>query len=112
MIWYVLIIIIVLGIPTIKKVKRDNAYIKESERLHIQHLKELEREERKKQQSIIDYLTAKIDNLIYISELTEKELQAETNNKKILILTKQLQTIDDNIFKTQLKLDKELEKLE
>lgn len=112
MIWYIVIIELILLVFGLIVGKRKRAKLKESERLHIQYINELETEERKKQQTVIDYLTAKVDNLIYISELTEKQLQAEKDDKKVLILRKQLQTIDDNIFRTQQKLNKELEKLE
>jgi hypothetical protein len=113
MVWYIVIGLLVLitlpeFIKRIKEKREYNRYINEltqaellkGERLHTQTQKN------------VDFLTAKIDNLIYISELTEKQLQAEKDDKKILILTKQLQTIDDKIFNAQIKLDKELEKLE
>jgi hypothetical protein len=92
----------------IKEKRQYNRYINELAKAELLKGERLQAQTQKN----VDYLTAKIDNLIYISELTEKQLQAETDDKKILILTKQLQTIDDKIFNTQIKLDKELDKLE
>ena len=113
MIWYLIICLLVLitlpeFIKRIKEKREYNRYINELAKAELLKCERLHAQTQKN----IDYLTAKIDNLIYISELTEKQLQAETDDKKILILTKQLQTLDDKIFNAQIKLDKELEKLE
>ena len=113
MVWCIVIGLLVLitlpeFIKRIKEKREYNRYINELTQAELLKNERLHAQTQKK----IDYLTAKIDNFIYISEMTEKQLQAETDDKKILILTKQLQTIDDKIFNTQIKLDKELERLD
>ena len=104
------ITVIVLGVLIIPKAIRKAREREELNAIMVYEREELKRKQAKTQTNI-DYYTAKLDNLYYVSGLVETELQAETDNKEVITLTEKLARLDEQIHQTQKKLEKELEKL-